>query len=169
MTRVMIDFETYGLRPDCVVLSFGAAVVENPNTSWYAEFDINNQPNRNVEEQTLVWWNSQKNAPIKGTMDLREGIADFNDWFLRLGGTELWANGTDFDIPILNSIIHQYSITPNWKYNSVRDYRTLKALFPQVAVGPFIGKRHNALDDATNQANHLNKILLHIGDLIHNG
>ena len=39
------------------------------------------------------------------------------------------------------------------KYRNQRDYRTLKALYPDV-IAEFTGTKHNALDDAIHQAKH---------------
>ena len=74
-------------------------------------------------------------------------------WIGTLGDdVEVWSNGA-VDHAWFNSMF-EYSgyknPVPFWKQ---RDYRTLKALFPEIKREPW-GQMHNALDDAIGQAKH---------------
>ncbi len=66
----------------------------------------------------------------------------------------MWGNGSDFDNTLLEEAYRATGIKPPWRFTGNRCYRTVKNLFPDVWVDP-VGTAHNALDDATYQANHL--------------
>jgi len=76
-----------------------------------------------------------------------------------------WANGTDFDISIIKDALKQCGFGTPWRYNNVRDYRTLAKLFPQIQRPTFVGEKHNALADAINQAEHLKLLLAHVASM----
>lgn len=85
-------------------------------------------------------------------------------WIGTLGdGIEVWSNGA-VDHAWFNSMF-EYSgyknPIPFWKQ---RDYRTLKALFPEIKREEY-GVAHNALDDAIGQAKHACALLAHRDEL----
>lgn len=82
-------------------------------------------------------------------------------WIGTLGDDiEVWSNGA-VDHAWFNSMF-EYSgyknPIPFWKQ---RDYRTLKALFPEIKREEY-GVAHNALDDAIGQAKHACVLLQHV-------
>ena len=68
---------------------------------------------------------------------------------------EIWANGTDFDVTILT---HAYKTvlkqSPPWKYNMVRDCRTIYKVFGGVER-PNGSVEHDAVEDCIFQAKSL--------------
>ena len=162
-TNVMIDFETYGVRPNAVILSLGMVVVEDPKIFFYEAPSREDQNHRSTDESTLAWWSTQTISPPRPTCSYNEFCDLVHNWLCSLSGDIiLWANGSDFDIPILNSVYKDSGRLSPWKYNNVRDYRTFRKVFYEVPVTPFQGTKHNALDDARNQAEHLKDILTYI-------
>lgn len=172
--HLMIDFESLGLRPNSVILSAGVCSVPPnlvPEAQWYGEFEIDSQTrypyNRTVDLNTQAFWTKQGDMP-QGTTDLAEGIASL---YLHLSylaerfTLQIWANGTDFDIPLLYNALDANECPSPFEYNSVRDYRTMRKAFWEVTAPPFEGKKHHALDDAKNQAAHLDMIFNHIQKL----
>lgn len=163
--HVMVDLETLGLTPDSVILSLGAVEFSHNTVdpvTYYRQCSIECQTNRRIDPSTLTWWIGQDHKIPVGDYAVRDVIGYFNDWLQDVNpdGRELiiWSNGTDFDIPLLYNVYKQIGLKPNWKYNSVRDYRTVSKLFSQVPKPEFVGQKHNALDDALNQARHLRLI-----------
>jgi exodeoxyribonuclease VIII len=174
--HVVVDIETLGFSPDAVILSIGAASFEMSSEAhdyFYTELDHKTQYHRAIDRSIQAWWQEQEaqgnRFPTSG-IQLSEGLYDFVNWLKRVNTNKnllLWSNGTDFDISILShAIIQQYSreYIP-WKYNAVRDYRTLRQLFPEVKH-VWTGPKHVASSDAINEAVHLKAILNHIAAYI---
>lgn len=69
--HLMIDFETLSLKPNAVILQFGA-VAFNPDTgaiidTFFANVDPRNQPGRDIDANTVLWWFAQDEA-ARGTI-----------------------------------------------------------------------------------------------------
>lgn len=171
--HIMIDIETLGLIPESVILSIGAVCFIPSQTQveemFYVECDVR-QP-RVIDTDTVKWWHKQSTPmPIHGEVPLRDALLKLYD-FVHLNKNadneiEIWANGTDFDIAVLYNAYRQFDITPAWKYSSVRDYRTMSKMFPHIARPPEMPNKHNALNDAYWQTNHLSAILMHLDGMI---
>jgi DNA polymerase III epsilon subunit-like protein len=168
-TNVMIDTETLGTRPGCVILSVGMvaftwdAIQPNP---FYAEVFTPSCLGAGlvIDPMTAKWWASQTEREIldrtgssRQSLSLGLVLSLIRRWFEDLGPAEgilVWGNGADFDLPIL---AHAFAVcgygAPPWGHYAGRCYRTLKNLRPEVAINRQ-GAHHNALDDARAQANH---------------
>lgn len=167
MINVMIDLETLGMGESAIICSIGACtfMTAEPQKTFYLMIDIEKQPGRVFDPSTVKFWMKQGDAPVHGIMDLEHSLECFTDWLKDLiEPITLWANGTDFDIPMLKHAYQYYNLKPNWKYDAVRDFRTLRKLFPQIKADEFVGVKHDALADAINQAAHLTKILHYMED-----
>ena len=62
---------------------------------------------------------------------------------------------------ILGNAFRACGIPVPWNFYDERCYRTLKSLFPQLKAADTRGTKHNALEDARYQAEHLIKIIRH--------
>lgn len=149
---VMIDIETFDTIPTAVILSIGAVVMDMESLSvihdqvFYQEIN-KNQPNRTTSLSTMDWWLERGNCPCKGTAHLPQALKDLANWLPE--GAEIWCKGTDFDTQILSNAYVRHSLFVPWKYNSVRDCRTIFKTFPL----PWDTETtHNALEDAKDQA-----------------
>ena len=65
-THAMIDLETLGTKPDCVILTLGAIKFdpftnEEPHSGLYQKLDIDEQDKlkRTQDESTIEWWGKQ--------------------------------------------------------------------------------------------------------------
>ena len=165
--HVMVDTETLGLSQNALLLSVGAQVF-NPLVgyagfpSFYQEIDALSYPGE-VDISTLQFWFSHtketgKIPPIYGTTPAAAVARDFLYWLIDLKEGKpdelvIWANGTDFDIPKLQRLMDRKE---PWKYNSVRDYRTILKLFSSPDSPKFKGENaHNALADCEFQISQL--------------
>jgi len=160
--HVMVDIETLDTGTDAVILSIGACSVKvgelgNPDFVFYQEIHLS-QADRKFDMSTVLWWVDQNSKgatlPIKGTEPLKEVLEYFNRWLVSVFDSPIiWCKGTDFDIAILTHAMNQHNIKPAWKYNNVRDCRTVFKLFPGAKEAiPENKNPHNALDDAIHQA-----------------
>lgn len=157
-THFMVDLETLALTPNARILSIGAVKFNRDRTSatyFYSELSSSYQSHRKVDSNTEEWWASQGNMP-KGIDPIDKTLINFANWLVdnTIPGTEpeLWAKGTDFDIPILYNVMRDFNIISPWKYNNVSDLRTLKKYLKPTFEVPENPNPHNALDDAIHQA-----------------
>lgn len=175
MMDVMIDLETLGRNPGCMVVSLGA-VVFNPNKGVDAKktchivFDLEDQAREglHMDVSTVRWWLKQE-LPARRLFEgsgvaLRSGLDTFDRWFKGLKcptkDTYVWGNGSSFDISILEALYHKIGAKPPWAYNRVMDLRTFKRFTGKGKQVPRAkGIHHNALDDAFNQAEYVVNII----------
>jgi len=171
----VIDIETLGTDEDAVVLSLGAALFNWSTAEYspemhhfYETFDVGEQPQRSRSDSTLRWWNSQPRAvyvaATSDTLPVQEVLIDFYGWLREYCGDDfnklyVWGNGNDFDNKILGHLANQFGRPLPWDFRHNCNYRTLAQLYDGVAMGPFVGTKHYALDDAVNEAIHLKRIL----------
>ncbi len=166
---VMIDLETVGTRPTSAILSIGA-IKFNKNTkdigpSFYKIVNLNSCYDIGLtsDPETLKWWAKQSEeakeifnqdgTPIKDTLELFKN-------YLYYDSLKIWGNGSDFDNVILANAYRASSIDLPWKFYNNRCYRTFKSsLLIRPKITNFSGVKHNALDDAKNQAIHLQELI----------
>ena len=68
-----------------------------------------------------------------------------------VGANNIWAQGTVFDIGILEHLYRQYDMVPNWQYWQITDSRTLFKIHGDPREKNKEGL-HNALEDCVSQA-----------------
>lgn len=158
---VMIDIETLDTSPSSLILSIGAVLMDMESLNLvhdqvlYLELS-RDQKGRTISQSTLDWWLKLGNCPIDGTLPLENALKILSNFIPE--GSEIWCKGADFDTTILANAYKSASLELPWKYNSVRDCRTIFKTFP-IAPGLFPQNNHNAFEDAKNQANQLIYIL----------
>lgn len=172
--RAMIDIETLGTKPGCVVLEIGIVCnFQNPYDAsgnpgdWSADIhvDIAQQPDALIDPATLRWWMGHAaafdrlvQAQLTGKAVAPTSAIDTLAVMLR-SVDEVWANSPSFDCAILVDFVDRYAGAVPWRYVQERDFRTARALRPDV---PYErpADAHSALADATAQAEHLKKLNL---------
>lgn len=169
--RVMIDIETLGTKPGCVVLEIGV-VCNFPNpyapgdtSDWSASchVDISQQPDAIIDPATMLWWMRHTaaldrliQAQLAGQTVSPAAAIDTLAAMLR-GVDEVWANSPSFDCSILVDFVARYTGGVPWRHTHERDFRTARALHPDVPYVP-PADAHSALADALAQAAHLDKL-----------
>lgn len=161
MRNIMIDIESLGTRNTSVILSIGAIEFDETQIgdSFYTRIDIDSclEHGLTIDGSTLEWWMSQADDAkrvfdepgkllVPALLDLQSAFS----WKDKL----VWANGTSFDISILEHAYTKCKLKTPWMFYNVRDYRTVKGMFPQdlvnrVRVEPVVA--HHALEDARAQ------------------
>lgn len=184
--RFMIDIETLSTRPNAHILSIGMVTItplltepdEKLNQSFYSV--VSPIQDRHIDPITVQWWmqdpqreffpeQKTANSPLTEVLYslnsvVRRIVAYYGKTF-KGDDVEFWAKGTDFDYKILAEAHESLGIEIPWKYNSIRDCRTLFKRFPEVnkdLVNPYA---HSAFWDAKFQALQLINVLRHIETL----
>jgi len=169
----MLDIETLGTCPDCVVLTLGA-VKFNPYTKEdvaggiYCKPDVDDQIARGriVREDTMEWWSQQAEAVreealgTEGRIPVEQMLKELNRFLV--GAGNIWAQGAVFDIGILEHLYKQYDMVPNWQFWQISDSRTLFKVHGDPRVKGKEGL-HNALEDCVSQAEAVQTIYSNLG------
>jgi hypothetical protein len=155
----MLDIETLGTEPGCVILSVGACVFgrDGVEETWSMSVDLESCEAHGLEADlsTLAWWLSRSDeaqaAALEGGEPLEDVLREVTQWYREQNADQLWANSPIFDVAILNEACDRAGIGSPWSFWQLRDYRTLSDL----AIADDIGREgtaHDALDDAVHQA-----------------
>jgi inhibitor of KinA sporulation pathway (predicted exonuclease) len=155
----MVDLETLATIPSAAITEIGAVAIEGIDAFHTHCYDRLGQR----DEDTVQWrynnnllWKNEREAP-----HISVALTEFFNWVEgKANGRPpiLWCKGTDFDATIIKSACVNYSLSTPWKYNSIRDLRTLLSFFPQFVI-PKSEVTHNALEDAAAQKRQLLQIL----------
>lgn len=173
-THGMIDLETLGTNPECVIMTLGAIKFdpfadEEPHSGLYLRCDIEEQTDlgRTIDDNTLAWWAKQEDA-IK-----EEAFGDHDrvsmDELTRainkfcVGVDVLWCQGPLFDYAILQNLYKQIGKPCPWNYWQIRDSRTLFAMMPTDPRKAIQESLHNALADCYYQAKCVQQSYKHFG------
>ncbi|MCA7012054.1 3'-5' exoribonuclease [Dickeya dadantii] len=174
MNHVMIDLETLGKNKNAPVASIGAVFFE-PKTGelgerFYCCVDFENDMKNGAipDGDTIKWWLKQPTeARVELVSDdaihLWDAVNKFSDWLTDnaddLNKVKVWANSPSFDCVILSAAFERAETDIPWNYWNERDVRTIKAIGLSIMdMGRFLGTaeiigiKHNALNDAINQA-----------------
>lgn len=155
--NVMLDLETLGTKPGCIILSIGA-VTFNGDYKFYRNINSNNCAlyGLKAEQNTVEWWSNQtQQAKDSLTIDrvrLSEALNDFTKWFKDVKGQQIWCQGANFDVPVLEAAYDAVKFQIPWKFWNVRDTRTvydITGFDPKTVQRE--GTYHNALDDCEHQ------------------
>lgn len=165
MSHIMLDLETFGKKPGCVIASIGAVKMDFINglvrDSFYVTVDVANAQSYGltVDASTVQWWLKQSDHARQrlslAPESLPAALRFFATW-VGEGCTTLWGNGSDFDNAILQAAYEACGLPLPWTHRANRDYRTVKNLFPDREHFPPDNEHgHDALADARWQGLHL--------------
>lgn len=172
MKDVMIDLETLGTKPGCVVISIGAVFFDYKTMELgaYMHAIINKQSSMELglftQQDTIEWWDRQS-IEAREVLTIADGMGitvdeALNEFAKFLGHdarhVNVWGNGSDFDNVILAEVYDKAKVSVPWRFYNNCCYRTLKKLAPDIKMSR-VGVHHNALDDARSQALHAMLIL----------
>lgn len=160
MKHIMIDLETLDLSLHTQILSIGVCEFTHNTIERNAEYHLEFYQDRTINTDTLSWHIINNLAYIK-TWAVADKHTIGNVMYALSGyidkDTLVWSKSTDFDIGILKDLYNQRGMAFPWRYNNVRDYRTIAEVFKHIPAENTLPK-HSALNDVINQAEHLIKI-----------
>ena len=169
MQDVMIDLETLDTRSTAVILSIGAVRFGpeeiGPTFHQAITIESNLDVGRTVSGSTLMWWLDQDALARKAVINaVRQPLSDvLNQLSKFIKPTDkVWGNGASFDNSIIANAYQCVGLPLPWQYWNDRCFRTMKATYNHAPKPPFVGTEHDALDDAVNQAEHLQEIWRYI-------
>jgi hypothetical protein len=159
----MVDIESLDITPTTIILSIGAVLFTQNDVrsehTFYRELDVDIQKDleRTSSPSTIQFWKEQEakgmRCPNNGMEPLGVVLEDFSTFYKHFKCKTIWANGITFDISALENAYRYVGIPIPWKYNQMRDARTLYRLFPESkTILEQNTHYHNALADATFQA-----------------
>ena len=169
--KIMLDIETLGTKPGCIVRELGIVVFNETKIlkSYQYFFDTKSQEEKGLitEWDTAQWvldghyFNNDTDSlktildtypklgiftPKKGMLleqnwvantdrgiytDHENTLEDIFSYYTPINkDTEIWANGSTFDIPILEHFFKTFGLESPFKYYyNIRDFRTIKRFF----------------------------------------
>lgn len=177
--HVMADIETLGTGNNALPVVIGA--VKFTATDILDRFEVGIDPDdaqrygRVITGGTVMYWLDPKREEARKRLweipkvDLTSALQGFADWCVAVPGAppllpgvwelgSLWGKGSTFDNIILRSAADATRV--DWPFSFRQDecYRTFANRFPDVPAAAFVGTPHVAVDDALNQALHLQAI-----------
>jgi hypothetical protein len=162
-THAMIDIETLGTEPDCVVLSVGAVKFDpykltdpHAKTLWRPSADEQMDADRSVLESTLQWWAGQPQH-IQDEAFTEDNRIPLDQFFKELnkylvGVDKVWCQGPQFDMVILENLYKQFDHHMNWAFWQIMDCRTIFNMMPVDPRKAIQQNLHSADEDAYYQA-----------------
>ena len=167
---LMIDLETYGISPGCVILEIALVAFDrNSNRlpigcSFFPDVTQQQSMGFTIDNDTMrFWmdnpeaWKYQLDAHRESVETVTGGILQFWEDHCHIDKTLVWAKGTHFDLPILRTIVKE-----PWSFRNIHDMRTLKLVSKSdIIVKPL--HPHQGLSDAMAQAKKVTQICSIIG------
>lgn len=169
--HIMIDLETMGTTPDAPILAIGAARFDardgvTHTSYWLIDGASDIAQGAKPDWATIMWWLRQSEAarmeladPARQRLPIRTALLQLSIFIQETPNLQgVWGNGPSFDNALLAAAYRRASIGFPYHFSKDRCFRTLRALYPNIAM-PFEGDAHNALADATWQATLASRIL----------
>jgi len=168
MYDVMLDLETFGTKPGCVLRSIGAVFFDlkgGIGARYYTNIDQQSclDAGLTIDPKTAEWWAGQgedaQQALLKNPKPLSVAVGEFHAFFRKNDGKRVWCQGATFDAPVWEAAAAAVGVKHMpWKFWDVRDTRTAYDLYgfdPKTVNRA--GTYHNALDDALHQVTCLHR------------
>jgi hypothetical protein len=162
MKHVMLDIETLGLEPGCVITAL-AMVQFDPKTgktnqTFHRRIDIADAQKQGlkIDAATVMFWLMQSpeaQKELHGVRPLKEVLEQAQLWLLAVEPEHLWAKGPQFDIALLDAAYKTVGMKHPWHYRAPRCMRTILTLAGLTGKEPEfkVGELHNSLDDCLTQ------------------
>lgn len=171
MKQTVLDIETAGTEPGCIVFSAGIVTFDDAELQSFEEIKaqgieiifntkVQVEAGLKVSQSTMEWWAQQGadaqrviNPPDEVQVHPREfygALTPLGDSYT-LSKLKWIARGPTFDMVILQMMLAAFNVSVPWRYWNVRDSRTIydEHNVPyNVLPMPKQSVAHNALDDA---------------------
>lgn len=156
---VMIDIETLGTSPGCVIWEI-AALCFDPLTGKTGEhfrvlIDVPDSVEWGlvIEDDTARWWQERGGIQTAGAKPLKESMIEFINWMEGQNFESVWCKGASFDFPILQVPCDILDLQLPFAYYQQRCARTVcKLAHPNKRPIP---ATHAAFEDCAAQVHDL--------------
>ena len=178
MNNFSIDLETLGTNVTDTVLSCGICKFD-PKTgdilaTLEVHFDYDTDTSLSCTTETIAFWlmqvhdNPEAVAHVfkpKQKLTPPLGLNKIYSFINPDEHCQIWANGTKFDLGMIEYMFKQYNIMIPWSFNSDRCMRTLRSLCGSLDVdmSSYTSIAHTALSDAICQAKYISACLKELG------
>lgn len=161
----MVDLETLGSNPCSPIVQIGLVFFTREGITLKSQLTIDFDDalaHGQADGSTIKWWLEQpkeaQNTLFLNPLPIIEAANIFEKLIEAQNANFYWSHAT-FDFPILQSMFR--SLKRKWPlpYRRCYDLRTLEYLAGPIEWVKRTGVYHNALDDATYQAEHAIKLL----------
>ncbi len=146
--HLMLDLETLGTKPGCVILEFSAAVFwpDAPEShpldvrKWQISVASCVAAGLTIDPATVQWWLAQKRGvqiavlcqPEAGErLALAEALAELAAFAVQHRVSFVWGKGPTFDLSILKSAFEAAKVAGFWNFWQERCVRTVYGLAPE--------------------------------------
>lgn len=170
MNHIMIDVESLGTKPGCIILSIGAVMFDMATGETGKKFYVNidavdsQKQGLTIEASTVWWWLGQdakaKEALEKSRVSLETALNSFEAWLEDNNsvGCQIWANAPSFDLSVLGYAFTLMHMKTPWFYRQERCVRTLVSFAPGIKQGVKNTLAHDALSDCLYQIEYCSAI-----------
>jgi len=171
MKDLMVDLETLGNKSYSALLSIGAVEFDintgETGKEFYKIIDLQSSLDAGlkVNGDTFYWWLQQsqdaRDEICKKGENLSKVLGDFTLYFNSLNNPEIqiWGNGSNFDIGLLEDAFEVCQLKIPWNFRHVRDVRTLVSFNPKIKKNyQFNGIEHHPSDDCKHQIGYSSEI-----------
>lgn len=134
--HIMLDTETWGVRPGCAIRSIGLTefTFEGAMISaryWNVYDDSCHEAGLHFDKGTVAYWERQPAAAKavfrKDPVALSQALSQLSD---AIGhNVTIWADGSHFDFPILTAAYEALNWKTPWKSPQLRDSWTVLGMF----------------------------------------
>jgi len=167
--HVMLDIETLGTHPYCVILSIGAVEFDMHTSkignTFYRKINPKTCTDAGLvmDVDTIMWWMNQNDIARKEfknrseSVSIEKALNEFTIWYKKINkDARVWANSHSFDC---NHMQEAYERVLNgsapWSYRNPRCYRTIMDMYPMKPTDVDRLTSHRAVDDCMYQIEHL--------------
>lgn len=163
MKHIMIDVETLGVKPGCVIFQIGACVFDPSSGEASEVFTVDIDPEDaqseglTIEAETAKWWLLRGGLKTSYPQSFRSALEEFAAWITAHKPDLIWAWGMDFERPILEAAFAKLGGGLPWSHWQSMDARTVwKLVHPRQRHE---GQAHHALEDCLRQSSEVAEAL----------
>jgi exodeoxyribonuclease VIII len=170
MNHIMLDLETGGQKPGCIIFSIGAAQFDMKTgeigKTFYINIDAEDCEKHGLkfDASTVTWWMKQSVEAREALNDCKVSLTvalnSFETWLEEINSrdVQIWANAPSFDCAVLSAAYKAIGSKQPWFYWQERCVRTLTAFNPGIKKTIVNDLAHDALSDCIYQVRYCSEI-----------
>ncbi len=141
MQHIMLDLETMDTKPTAAIAAIGAVAFDlttgTLGKQFYQRVDIESSQQRGgtIGANTVKWWlrrsaEARSEVVADNAVSIEWALNEFSCFILRNNtlqtvdnsqwcirkGVRIWAQGTDFDLPIITTAMQRINMQVPWDY-----------------------------------------------------